>query len=289
MVHVVFNDAALQEEFATNGYVVLPNILSAAELTTIKDAYLPFEKEISQSFHTSHFSADVDYKATVQQAIFDVVYPHVKSFVNDYIPVFANLMIKHANPENFLQMHADWTYVDETQYRSISVWIPFVDTTAANGCFGVIEKSHQFMNAIRGPGIQQNNFKRDRIWVKKYGKLVPVKAGDAIVFDHSLLHYSLANTTTESRPALNLSMAPKNAPLLHYCIPEGADKIEKYTVEDPDFFLRYVNWQRPQIGTPVACLEKSSIEFIDEKMENYGRNYLTLKERWVSFLKEKIG
>lgn len=286
MSSVVFNDAVLQEEFSTKGYVVLPNILSAGELATLRDAYLPFEKEMNQSFHTSHFSADVAYKATAQKAIFETVYPHIKPYVNDYIPVFANLMIKHANPENFLQMHADWTYVDETKFRSISVWIPFVDTNERNGCFGVIEKSHLFMNSIRGPGIQQNNFKRDRIWVKKYGKLVPVKAGDAIVFDHALLHYSLANTSQESRPALNLSLVPKATPIVHYCIPEGEQVIEKYNVNDEDFFLDYENWQRPKRGKPVAFLSKKDIVFIDDKVENYGRNYLTPTQRIKSFFKE---
>ncbi len=288
MTQIVFNDAALQESFVSKGYVVLPNVVSVAELTMLKDAYMPFEKEISQPFHTSHFSADVDYKATVQQAIYATVYPHVKHFFNDYIPVFANLMIKQANSENFLQMHADWTYVDETKFRSVSVWIPFIDTTAANGCFGVIEHSHQFMNAIRGPGIQQNNFKRDRIWVKKYGKLVPVKAGDAIIFDHALLHFSLANRTTLSRPALNLSLVPREVPLVHYCIPEGEQVIEKYIVNDETFFLDYVNWQRPQRGTPIAYIAKEEINFIDERVEQYGKTYLTPLQRLLSYFKERV-
>lgn len=288
MSSVVFNDAALQEEFSTKGYIVLPSVLTATELAVIMQAYSPFENEVSQPFHTSHFSADVEYKSTIQKVIYDVVFPKVSAYFNAYVPIFANLMIKKANPENFLQMHADWTYVDETKFRSISVWIPFVDTNERNGCFGVIEKSHLFMNSIRGPGIQQNNFKRDRIWVKKYGKLVPIKAGDAIVFDHALLHYSLANTSQESRPALNLTLAPKEAPIVHYCIPEGEHIIEKYAVYDKEFFLDYVNWQRPRRGTPIAFIAKEEIKFIDERIELYGKNYLTPLQRLLSYFKERL-
>ncbi len=105
---------------------------------------------------------------------------------------------------------------------------------------GVIEYSSQFMNAIRGPGIRQNIFYRDKIWVKKYGKPLPVKAGDAILFDHALLHYSLPNSSRQTRTALNPSLTPKGVPVLHYCsIPEGAETIEKHNVYDTNLFLQY--------------------------------------------------
>jgi ectoine hydroxylase-related dioxygenase (phytanoyl-CoA dioxygenase family) len=285
----LFIDTKLEEAFSRYGYVILPNLLDRNDINVLTDTYQSFSSHISQPFHTSHFSNDVIYKRTIQSAIFDVVFPKIKNQLCDYSPVFANFMVKNPTGDNFLQLHADWAYTEEKEYRTASIWIPLVDVNKQNGCLGVIEGSHAFMNKVRGPGIQQNNFNRDKIWVKKYGKLLPVNAGDAIVFDHALLHYSLANETNSARPALNMSVVPRQAALLHYCIPDDTNEIEKYSVDNLDFFLLYENWKRPQLGQPVAYLQKSVVPFIDERMENYGRTNLSILGRFASFLKEKVG
>lgn len=283
-----FKDSKLQQDFSKNGYVIIPCVITAEDIAQIQDTYNRFEQEIVEPFHTSHFSKDIRYKEVVHDTVSTVVFRKMEPFLCEYKPVFGNFMVKHGNVDNFLQMHADWTYVDEPKFRSVSAWISLVDTNKANGCFGVIEGSQAFMNTVRGPGIQQNNFKRDRIWVKKYGKLLPVKAGDAIVFDHALLHFSPPNTTPQTRLALNLSMVPSAADVIHYCIPEGETQIEKYEVHNNDFFLQYDNWQRPQIGQPVAFLPKSTIQYIDDKVEHYGETNLTTWGRLVSFFKEHL-
>jgi ectoine hydroxylase-related dioxygenase (phytanoyl-CoA dioxygenase family) len=285
-MNTTFTNVELQSVFSEKGYVILPHLLSKNDLDILTMASKRFENEMKEPFHTSHFSSDIHYKASTQTTIVETVFPKIKHYLNDYIPVFANFMVKKANGNNFLQMHADWTYVDEDKYRSISVWIPFVDTNKRNGCLGVIEGSHKFMNKIRGPRIQQNNYERDRIWVKKYGKLLPVNAGDAIVFDHALLHFSPQNETNQFRPALNLSLTPRSADLIHFCVPEGAVEIEKYGVKDLAFFLHYDNWQRPRLGKAIETIPINSIQFIDSHMENYGANYLTKKEQLVSFIRE---
>jgi hypothetical protein len=174
-------------------------------------------------------------------------------------------------------MHADCTYVNEEISTSVSIWIPLIDTTINNGCLGVIEGSHLITNKIRGPGIQQNSFTQDRNWIKKYGTLLPVKAGDAIIYHHGLLHYSLANSSAESRPALNLSVAPIDSSIVHYCVPEGAEEIEKYKVDDNDFFLDYDNFQRPRHGKLLEKFPRSHVKFIDDKMQNYHQNFSILE------------
>lgn len=270
----VFNDPELQHRFAEKGYVILPRLLREEDMAHLTGLFAKFAEQYAQPFHSSHFSTDKGYKQNVHQAVCDTVYPRAAPFLNGFRPIFGNFMVKKPDPENFLQMHADWAYVDETTHRSVSIWIPLVDTTPANGCLGVMEGSHQIMNTVRGPGIQQNHFVHDREWVKRYGTLLPMQAGDAIVYDHALLHFSPANTSGQIRPALNLSLVPQHVPVVHYCIPEGGDAsvIEKYAVPDDSFYIHYNNFQRPQTGTLVETLPKSVVVFIDEKIEkHYGR------------------
>jgi ectoine hydroxylase-related dioxygenase (phytanoyl-CoA dioxygenase family) len=66
---------------------------------------------------------------------------------------------------------------------------------------------------------------------------MPMKAGDAIFYHHGLLHFSPPNRTSWIRPAINLTLVPKEAECIHYCMPEGAKQIEMYSVEKPGFLL----------------------------------------------------
>ena len=267
----VFKDSSLQKQFEQKGYILLSSLLNANEIETLNTVFKKFQAEFSGAFHTSHFSTDVIYKQQVNDAIAAVVFPKAALYLNNYLPVFGNFMIKNANPERFMPLHADWTYVDESLYCSAAIWVPLVDVDAQNGCLGVIDGSHKITNSIRGPLIQQSSYKHDRDWVTRFGKLIPMKAGDAIIYNHSLLHYSPPNKSNASRPALNLSMAPQNVPLIHYCRPEGATEIEVYEVNDSSFYIHYNNFQRPETGKLVKTLPTGIIELIDGRMEKLGK------------------
>ena len=263
----VFKSHSLQREYEKRGYIVVPSLLLRQDLIALESLFANNLNQYTQPFHSSHFSKDTAYKKQVHDAIIQVVYPKLVSVLNNFRPVFGNFMVKNAASANFLQMHADWTYVNEPEYRSVSVWIPLVDTNATNGCLGVIAGSHKFMNNIRGPLIQQNSFTHDRQWVEKYGELLPLKAGDAIIYDHA--------------PAINLSLAPSQAQLIHYCMPQGVDTIQKYLVPDNDFYIQYDNFQTPQTGTIIETLPAHTVKFIDKKMNRLWLRRLAEKAKSV--------
>jgi ectoine hydroxylase-related dioxygenase (phytanoyl-CoA dioxygenase family) len=192
-------------------------------------------------------------------------------------------MIKNPDKKIFMPLHADWTYVDENQYRSMSVWVPLVDTDENNGSLGVIAGSHRVMNKIRGPRIRQSSYDHDKLWTQKYGKLLPAKAGTAVIYDHALMHFSPPNYSSIPRPAINLSLVPDEAQAIHYCIPEGAHDIEKYEVNDKSFYMEYDNFQRPRRQKPIEHLPVDSVKWIDEKMNNFIVPVIKKKTIWSHF------
>jgi hypothetical protein len=266
---LVFKDPLLQKQFERKGYVHLSSLLGAVEIETLSTLFKKFQSEYNGAFHTSHFSTDITYKQQVHDAIARVVFPKAAPYLNNFLPAFGNFMVKNPDHERFMPLHADWAYVDEDLFCSVSIWVPLTDVSAHNGCLGVIEGSHKLTNRIRGPLIHQSSYKHDKDWVSRLGKLIPMKAGDAIIYNHSLMHYSPPNKSNIPRPALNLSVVPQNVPLLHYCKPEGATEIEVYEVEDSNFYIRYNNFQRPQMGKLIKTLPDSIVGLIDERMENY--------------------
>ena len=264
----IFKDTTLQKNFENKGYVEIP-LLDAADILQLNNVYLQHKEQYGQPFHTSHFSNEIDYKRQVNDTITKVVFPKLEPFLENYKPIFGNLMIKHGMNDYFMPLHSDWTYVNEDEFRSIAAWISLVDTDEKNGCLGVIEGSHKVISKIRGPRIQLSGYVHDKEWVKKFGKLLPVKAGHAIIFDHALMHYSPANNTSQTRPALNLSMVPADAGVMHYCIPEGSSEIEMYRVDNSEFFLNYSNFQKPGTNSLIRTLPANTVALVDEKMEKF--------------------
>jgi Phytanoyl-CoA dioxygenase (PhyH) len=267
MAHI-FKDRIRQRRFERTGYIEVP-ALNEEDLRQLLDLFGRHLDQYAQPFHTTHFSGSLSYKQEINDAIIRIVFPRLAPYLINCKPIFGNLMVKHGMNGYFMPLHADWTYVDEDQCRSIAAWIPLVDSDENNGCLGIIEGSHRVSEKIRGPRIQQTSYKYDKEWVWKYGKLLPTRAGHAVLFDHALMHFSPPNNTAQSRPALNLSIVPCEADIIHYCIPEGTDLIEKYKVEDGDFYLKYDNFQRPQTNTLISTLPADSVKWVDEKMQHY--------------------
>jgi ectoine hydroxylase-related dioxygenase (phytanoyl-CoA dioxygenase family) len=266
----VFQDTTLQDQFDEKGYIIVPSLLSPADIETLINLFSEYQTEYTSSFHTTHFSSNFDYKKKVHTLVSEIVFEEAKSLLKGFKPVFGNFMIKLPDPGVPMPLHADWSYVDESTARSIAIWVPLVDTDTQNGCIGVVEGSHTITNIIRGPNIKQSSsLETDAIWARKYGKLIPMKAGDAMIYDHRLLHFSPANKSDKVRPALNLSLVPEGIDVIHFYTPGDSDSIEKYSVPSSDFFIDYDSFQRPKSGSISALIPKDSVKYIDSKMKHY--------------------
>ena len=277
-----FHDPKLQKDFDDKGYTILRGFLDPIGIEMLLTLFSNFSNEFSGPFHTSHFSSNTAYKQKVHDTISEVIFPKAAEYLNDFQPLFGNFMIKSPDPEVAMDLHADWAYVDEHKVRSAAIWVPLIDVNAQNGCLGIIEGSHKITNAIRGPGIRQSGRIHDNEWASRYGKLIPMKAGDAIIYDHALLHYSPPNKTDKIRPALNFSLKPASAkPWIHYFQLEGSDEIELYSVEDPAFYIRYEHFQRPQTGQFIKKFSSKEIEYIDDRMSAFWKQHLLNKfKQW---------
>ena len=252
------------------GYAVV-NFISAKQIDELSDFYQEHPNDFPQQFHTTHFSKDKNYKANIQKFVFSVLAHNIKNYFVDFIPVFANFMVKEAGGDNPMPLHADWTYVNEDASSSYAIWIPLVDTDINNGCIGVIPYSQYISNNIRGPRILQWEHPANDILINEMGKLLPMKKGQVLIYNHRTLHYSPPNNSGRVRPAINISLVPADEQIIHYTTPEGENDILKFVVDDTLFFLDYDNFQMPRHGKQVETIpahvplfnDKVSV-FIDE-------------------------
>ena len=142
-MRTIFKDPKLQSEYEDKGYVVI-DFLNSEELTQLKDIYKTLNGQpIQMGFSTSNMSMDVDYRKKVSNAITTVFSNAVNKHLDHFKMFFGIFTSKQANQEKSLcSMHQDPTYVDETEYQGITIWMPFIDTNETNGALEVIDKSH---------------------------------------------------------------------------------------------------------------------------------------------------
>ena len=186
---------------------------------------------------------DLNKRSEISQLISDIVYPLLPGFFKGYVPFIGSFAVKHKSRYNNVPLHLDWSVVDENKYQSYNVWIPLVDVHSENGCMGALAKSHKCQYSVRGSLINKIAvFEKDEPIISSYkeqhvAKTLDMKAGQALIYDHRLAHFSHPNKTDSPRLAVSLVMVPSEAPLFQYHFePSGSISVFNLTKE---FYLTY--------------------------------------------------
>jgi hypothetical protein len=241
----IFKDPAQQAQFEQDGYIVL-DLLTSDEVAHLKDYYLlhtPVEKP-SYGFHVSLDDKDRAQSMAATEELYRVLTHKVAEVFQDFQIFTASFVIKETNPKGVVPPHQDWTFVDESQYWSGTLWTPLVDVDMDNGCLGVIKGSHKFFNWPRcSPSPQFKTPLGEHMFtIFPYLQLVPMKAGQTILFDNRTIHGSPPNTTDSPRLAAGIGVTHKDAQLFHhYLLPNlQPETIEVFAIQR-EFFLHYNN------------------------------------------------
>jgi hypothetical protein len=128
----------------------------------------------------------------------------------------ASYLVKWPTPDSHLDLHADWTYVDERVQPSYAAWVPLVDTGRDhdNGPLLVVPGSHRVVRSWRGTATPAW-YEAGRAGFLAAAIPVEAPAGSVVLFDNRLLHHSPPNRSAVPRPVLAGAFAPTGATLLH--------------------------------------------------------------------------
>jgi hypothetical protein len=268
MDQAIFRNQALNESFSREGYVVL-DVFTDDQMQDFQKYFGSFHADISGHFHSSHFSDNLDYKKAVNRYFNEIAKEALIPLLLEYQAVFSNFMVKDSHPESTMSLHADWTYVDEENFTSLACWFPLISTNEKNGCLGVIPKSHKLPINFRGPKIPSPFHAENEKIIRHFGQLLHMKAGQVIIYDHRLLHYSPANLSGQVRPAINIVLLPKNVEVFHYLKQTSSDKKTiKYSVEDTDFYMHYTHFKTPEKINKTEFLDQIVQPISFEKVQD---------------------
>lgn len=234
----VFKDSTIQQHFDTFGFVVV-DLLNLDDLQLIAEEYNKYIGDTKfDNFVTTYTSFSSDVKSKVADYIDKIVTPKILRFMCDVEFWPGAFLIKPSTENSEFQVHQDWTFVDEEKFVSGNIWIPLNDVDVNNGCLSIIESS-QYPNikSIRSQTIP-DFFHTNRALLKPLLKPLKLKAGQGLIFNHSLIHYSSPNKSGFNRVAISKGFHSNGATLLHY-LRTSVQEVELY--EMPDNFVYNTN------------------------------------------------
>ncbi|MCB0508065.1 MAG: phytanoyl-CoA dioxygenase family protein [Chitinophagales bacterium] len=257
-MRTVLNDTNLEAEFQKNGYVIIP-FLNDTEVQSLRTQYfdtlsqsgglIQSEDAGIQDMITYDFTfidKNIDYKRLVFDVITQAFAPHVKKYLANYTPIIANF-IRKKTKNGEVPLHQNWAFVDEAKCTSVSIWCPLVDSNEANGTLQVVPGSHKRFGKVRGPMVpwELENIKHKII--EKYLVPMNVKAGQAVILDDSLVHYSAINQTDDLRLAIQLILIPEEEKSIHYHMDASKHKNKVEVLEvDREFYMEFNPWKKAE-------------------------------------------
>lgn len=231
-----FSDSVLEAELSKRGFVVVP-LPDPAGLPILDELAERLYVDERHGFHASNLSGSHEYRRSVALEATPVIAAAAGTLFVDHEAYTASLLMKWPDADSAFQTHQDWTMVDEAKFRTVNVWCPLVDSTVANGAMRVLPGSHNVLRALRCspmPPVGYQNPGWSLSWEDM--AVVQVRRGEALVFDHALLHSSGPNLSGALRPAVAAAFKPREARLMHWYLPDAAEaELEVYEIA-PEFF-----------------------------------------------------
>lgn len=211
----VFNSDLLQQQYDEAGYVAV-DLLSSEQVNRLRDVYDNHIIANDRAFFISNWVNDVQNRVAISNLSQKILRPYLDNLLQDFKTVTSVFAEKKAGTQEQFVLHQDISITDESKYASVNVWIPLQDVDETSGAIHLVPRSHLLPTPVRSnldvSGIENI---REHI-VKNYARVVPLRAGQAMIWNHRLIHGSAPNLSSRNRIASVSLMIPRQAPVLFY-------------------------------------------------------------------------
>jgi hypothetical protein len=255
----LFKNEQNQQFFEENGYLVL-DLLDNYEVERLKKYYDTLNNNHigDYGFHVSMDNKSEDFINAVLYELENVIKPKTDLYFEATQMFTGSFVVKEPRPNSFVPPHQDWSFTDDNKYNSVTVWTCLSDTTIENGAMAVLPGSHKWFTGPRAspsPGFI-TPFQAHGMELFPYMTLIPMKAGQALIFENKTLHASPPNNSNEARVAAGIGLTQIEAPIYHYNVIPGSNPqtLQCYSI-DRDFFLKYSNNKLLELQAKGASLE----------------------------------
>ena len=247
-------DPQLEQQLWKDGYVVVPFF----DLKTTKELieyYKSFASQDDNGIYASSHSTNIEQKKAINNKIKEAYSDKVEELFIDPFIMGGTFVVKPPGT-GVSHPHLDWSLVHEGPFRSCNVWIPLIDLTKDNGVIEVLPGSHKLFPTYRGPNIpDRTNDLQQFLWDTMTQLFLT--AGQALIYDHRLIHGSGDNLTDKIRRASACAVTNKQAVLRLYYLDESNAKIEAFTGNNSEYILSNVRFEKPTEMTSLGYIDNS--------------------------------
>jgi hypothetical protein len=235
---VLLADSEMNAKLNAQGYIVLQSFLTERIIGNILNYY--------KSIHLNSDKTKPNYLYLTPEKSWEINQVIKSNLEEPFNRNFKKgkflggvFMIKKSGENKEVDFHQDWSLVDETEYVSYNLWCPLVDTTVETGALMIIDKSDKAGLPYRSsslPPLEVKHHKKYDRFIKKFR----LKAGDAILYKHSMFHGSDNNTSSQERVAIACGIIPEKIPFVYQHWDTNKSSIISYEV-DEDFYIKYIH------------------------------------------------
>ena len=234
----VFRDAGLQSRYEKDGYVIV-DIDNYGLLEQVRKSYQALPPIQQCGFYSSLQIANTEYRRASCEALAPLGTYMIENWLDNYQLLTSSYVCKTPGPSSYVVPHQDWTFVDETRFTALNIWCPLMDVDKSNGALYLLKGSHNLGHTIRGT---LTPFAYEQIiGALTFDSLeyIPMKAGEAVIYDMRMIHASPPNTSSGLRVAAGLGAIPAGVQPVHYFQNRVSGHLEKYELSE-EFWTHYV-------------------------------------------------
>lgn len=202
-----------REKLSTDGYFIIKGFFSESTIARLNELYRSWDHVGANDIgmFMSAYSQDIPYRKAMHHGIEEIVNEPLQKVFCNFKPMVYNFVIKQSRPEHELPMHQDLALVDERYSSPINIWISMMDVSTESGPVCVIPKT-QYLFPPNRSKYSDEAVGNISDFLRPYAVEVPLEAGDLLVFDSRLIHFSLPNHSGKDRMAAVCYIYPDDAP-----------------------------------------------------------------------------
>lgn len=254
----IFKDPALQEQFDRDGYVKI-KLLDADKADELYRYFIAQQSEhdvVNGLYQSTTHTNSPELIKKVDTYLKSVIVPELGQYFQNYETMMATYITKQPGPGSDTILHQDPTFVDEQQFVSANVWVALHDIDHNNGNLFFVRGTHRLIPTLRVTPDCPTGFDEVKSIMPEHIFEVPVKKGEAILINHSVVHGATPNLSKSPRIAAVLAIRTAGSDWIYHYLERGAayDKIEKYEV-DLETFITLEKDGRPKTGKFVGNIK----------------------------------
>ncbi|MEX2589029.1 MAG: phytanoyl-CoA dioxygenase family protein, partial [Chitinophagales bacterium] len=236
---IKFKNSRLHTKFIKDGYVKF-DFLNNLQVQKLRDLYFDHKEEhlvVKNMMHSTTDTFNVDLILKLDEKIKNILVPKLSDILHEYDHILSTFMVKESGDNSQTSYHQDPTLVDSNEYMSANIWVALQDTNSENGNLCVVKGSHRITDCLVVTPDFPWFFNKFKDQIPEYSTEIPVKSGQAIIFDNKLIHGATPNHSGKERIAVVLPIKSKQAKWNFYYLEPGnpESKIERYAFDTKSF------------------------------------------------------